>query len=172
VIYLISAGELNEKGCTVIAKGQSFSVTKEGNRVFGGNIKNKIYSVSNLDKVGSSNTALITLPKESLQEIHDKFGHVLISRISHLLESSISQSERDSLEYKLCIMAKFTKQPFKIESKTVDKPFNRIHLDLIGPIKPKPSLKHQFILTVVGNHLGYLAGFPLVHKDDTTDFLI
>ncbi|KNZ62182.1 hypothetical protein VP01_1301g1 [Puccinia sorghi] len=49
---------------------------------------------------------------------------------------------------------------------------SRLHLDLIGPIKPESSLKHWYILTVVDNHSGYLAGFPLVHKDDTTDILI
>ena len=168
----ISVGELNGKGCTVIAKGQHFTVTKEEKHVFGGNIKNNLYLVSNTDKIGSRNSAIVTSPKESLQEIHEKFGHASISRISHLLDSSISQSERDSFECKPCIMAKITKQPFKIKSKTVNKPFDRIHLDLIGPIKPKSSLKHQFILMVVENHSGYLAGFPFVHKDNTTDILI
>jgi transposase InsO family protein len=69
-------------------------------------------------------------------------------------------------------MAKITKQPFKTISQTAKKPFERIHLDLIGPIKPESSLKHRFILTIVDNHSGYLAGFPLVHKDDTTNILI
>ncbi|KNZ63499.1 hypothetical protein VP01_1135g2 [Puccinia sorghi] len=45
-------------------------------------------------------------------------------------------------------------------------------MDLIGPIKPESSLRHNYILTVVDNHSGYLAGFPLVHKSDTTDAII
>ncbi|KNZ62465.1 hypothetical protein VP01_1267g6, partial [Puccinia sorghi] len=40
------------------------------------------------------------------------------------------------------------------------------------PYQTRVQPKDQFILTVVDNHSGYLAGFPLVHKDDTTHVLI
>ncbi|KNZ50020.1 hypothetical protein VP01_463g8 [Puccinia sorghi] len=60
----------------------------------------------------------------------------------------------------------------KLESELVGKPFKQLHLDLIGLIKPESSLKHCYILTVVNNHSGYLAGFPPIRKDDTTDTLI
>ncbi|KNZ56161.1 hypothetical protein VP01_2480g2 [Puccinia sorghi] len=83
-----------------------------------------------------------------------------------------SRKYRDLFQCKSCVLAKITKQSFKAESKIVDKPFECLHLDLVGPIKPESSLKHCFILSVVDNHLVYLAGFPLVHKEDTTDVLI
>ncbi|KNZ49644.1 hypothetical protein VP01_4883g1 [Puccinia sorghi] len=78
--------------------------------------------------------------------------------------------EKANFECKSCVLSKVTKQQFSQRSELVSKPFERIHLDLIGPIKPESSLKHRFILTVVDNHSGYLAGFPLVHKNNTTDF--
>ncbi|KNZ44822.1 hypothetical protein VP01_878g3 [Puccinia sorghi] len=172
VINLISAGELNSKGCNIQSRGTSFLVKKGGRRVFDGKVINNLYLVTNPNKVGSSQTALISSGKDTLREIHEKYGHASISRINHLLGESFSQAEKDNFECKSCILAKITKQPFKIDSQLVKKPFERIHLDLIGPIKPESSLKHCFILTVVDNHSGYLAGFPLVRKDDTTDVLI
>ncbi|KNZ56653.1 hypothetical protein VP01_2352g1 [Puccinia sorghi] len=58
-------------------------------------------------------------------------------------------------------MAKITQQPFKGISRTVSKPFEKIHLDLIGPIDPQSRERPS-----------YLAGFPLVKKDDTCEVLI
>ncbi|KNZ48109.1 hypothetical protein VP01_58g2 [Puccinia sorghi] len=64
-------------------------------------------------------------------------------------------------------LAKITKKPFKGISATAEKPFEKIHLDLIGPIDPKSKEGHRYILTVVDNYSGYLDGFPLKAKDDT-----
>ncbi|KNZ51182.1 hypothetical protein VP01_4057g1 [Puccinia sorghi] len=50
--------------------------------------------------------------------------------------------------------------------------FEKIHLDLIGPIDPQSQEQRRFILTLVDNYMGYLAGFPLVKKDVTCDVLI
>ncbi|KNZ60939.1 hypothetical protein VP01_147g11 [Puccinia sorghi] len=174
VINLISAGELDSKGCTLLAKNSSFTVTKEGRVAFTGKINNGLFSVKNPKSVGSKTpiVANVLEPKESLREIHEKFGHASIARIDHLLDESISRSERENFECKSCVLAKITRQPFKLQSERANKPFERLHLDLIGPIKPESSLKHRFILTVVDNHSGYLAAFPLTNKDDTTDVLI
>ncbi|KNZ48151.1 hypothetical protein VP01_5874g1, partial [Puccinia sorghi] len=91
--------------------------------------------------------------------------------VAELFIYSIPRSERASFECKSCVLAKIIKQPFKERSSTVSKPFKRLHLDLIGPINPESSLKNCYILTVVNNHTGYLAGLPLVHKDDTTGLI-
>ncbi|KNZ49293.1 hypothetical protein VP01_5102g1, partial [Puccinia sorghi] len=174
VINLISAGKLDSKGCILHSARSRFTVSKNGKPDLKGSINNGLYSVNNPSSIGPDKLPLInmTSPKESLQEIHEKYGHASIQRIGTLLDDSFSSTERDSFECKSCVLAKITKQPFNAESAIANKPFERIHLDLIGPIKPESSLKHQFILTVVDNHSGYLAGFPLVHKDDTTDILI
>ncbi|KNZ44713.1 hypothetical protein VP01_88g5 [Puccinia sorghi] len=41
------------------------------------------------------------------------------------------------------------------------KAMERIHLDLIGPIKPQALGQSKYILSVTDNATGYLAGFPL-----------
>lgn len=89
-----------------------------------------------------------------------------------MLKDSISKIEKANFECKSCVLLKITKQPFKEQLETVSKPFERLHLDLFGPINPESSLKNQFILTVVDNYSGYLAGFPITQKDETTDVLI
>ncbi|KNZ45955.1 hypothetical protein VP01_767g6 [Puccinia sorghi] len=174
VINLVSAGELDAKGCTLVAKDSRFKVTNGDKLAFSGKINNSLFSINNPDEVGKDQRPManVSSHKESLREIHEKFGHASIPRIKPLLDGSISKSEQDSFECKSCALSKITKQPFKLVSNLASKPFERIHLDLIGPIKPESSLKHRFILTVVDNHSGYLAAFPLVNKDDTTDVLI
>lgn len=148
VINLISAGELNSRGCTLRAENSSFVVTKDGQIALKGCIKNGLYSVNNPSAIGSDllPTANLSTQKETLREIHEKFGHASIQRIETMIDKSISRSERDAFECKSCILAKLTKQPFKAKSKPADKPFKRLHLDLIGPIKPESSLKHRYIL--------------------------
>ncbi|KNZ46553.1 hypothetical protein VP01_7173g1, partial [Puccinia sorghi] len=74
-----------------------------------------------------------------------------------------------NFECKDCILSKITKQSFNLESHRASKVFERIHLDLIGPIIPQSKIGSQFILTLVDNYSGYVAGFPIAHKDDTTD---
>ncbi|KNZ52905.1 hypothetical protein VP01_3401g3 [Puccinia sorghi] len=69
-------------------------------------------------------------------------------------------------------MSKITKKPFKLTSQKVKKPWERIPLDLIGPIKPQSFGQHKYILSVMDNATGYLAGFPLVHKSNITNVLI
>ncbi|KNZ54529.1 hypothetical protein VP01_2923g1 [Puccinia sorghi] len=175
VINLISAGELDAKGCCLNAKNSTFAVSKHGQIALKGNISNGLFSVKNPDSVGAKTQPLANVSSSmttSLQEMHEKHGHASLQRLQPLLGDSFSKAEINSFECKSCVLSKITKQPFKISSKLATKPFERIHLDLIGPIKPESSLKHQFILTVVDNHSGYLAGFPLIHKDDTTDTLI
>ncbi|KNZ57551.1 hypothetical protein VP01_2129g6 [Puccinia sorghi] len=175
VINLISAGELDALGCTLSARHSKFSVSKNGKLALQGQINNGLFSVDNPDEVGNllnNPMANVSPEKETLKEVHEKFGHPSIQRIESLLDNSISTKEKSDFECKLCIVSKLTKQQFSQSSEVVSKPFERIHLDLIGPINPESSLKHRYILTVVDNHLGYLAGFPLVHKDDTTNILI
>ncbi|KNZ59752.1 hypothetical protein VP01_166g14 [Puccinia sorghi] len=145
VINLISAGELNLKGCELQAKNSTFRVTKTVQLVLKGRINNGLFTVDNPDYIGGKNQLLVnvTTQKESLRETHEKFGHASIQRIEQFLDDSISRSEKASFECKSCVLAKITKQPFKERSSTVSKPFERLHLDLIGPINPESSLKHR-----------------------------
>ncbi|KNZ49715.1 hypothetical protein VP01_4832g1, partial [Puccinia sorghi] len=105
---------------------------------------NNLFSVDNPDQKEDStqSSANFSTKKEPLMEIHEKLCHASLQHINPFLDGSINKAEKDAFEY------------------------------LIGPINPESSLKHQLILRVVDNHSGYLAGFPLVHKEDTMDALI
>ncbi|KNZ56080.1 hypothetical protein VP01_24g6 [Puccinia sorghi] len=174
VINLVSAGKLVRKGCHLHSQNSKFTVSKDGKTVLVGRITGNLFSVDKPDKHNNvtQSSAHLAAKKDSLMEIHKNFGHASLQRINPLLENSISKAKKDNFECQACVLSKITKQSFKELSEFVSKPFKRIHLDLIGPINPESSLKHHFILTVVDNHSGYLAGFPLVNKDDTTDVLI
>ncbi|KNZ56673.1 hypothetical protein VP01_2349g4 [Puccinia sorghi] len=174
VINLVSAGELVSRGCELSSKNSKFEVSNEGKLVLEGTVNNGLFSVKNPTEVGNSKNVSANLMNvnESLTELHEKFGHASIQRIEPILDNPISKDEKANFECKACILAKLTKKPFKEVSTLAKKPFERIHLDLIGPITPESSMKHRFILTVVDNNSGYIAGFPLQHKDDTTDVLI
>ncbi|KNZ48274.1 hypothetical protein VP01_5782g2 [Puccinia sorghi] len=160
VINLVSAGQLVLNGCSLFSSTNQFKVEKVNQIVLEGNISNGLFSIRNPDSVGLKHVANISSDAETLQDLHEKFGHASVQRIEQLADQPISQSEKDSFECKACTLAKITKQSFKHVSQLASKPFERLHMDLIGPIKPESTLKHNFILTVVDNHSGYLAGFP------------
>ncbi|KNZ60394.1 hypothetical protein VP01_1560g7 [Puccinia sorghi] len=150
-------------------------ISKEGRLVLKGKVNNGLFSVKHPDSVGATakHTSNTTNHHEALRDIiHKKFGHASIQRLKPLLPNSVSKCKRDNFECKSCVLSKITKQPFNRKSTTARRPFERLHLDLIGPINPESSRKHRFILTVVNSHLGYLAGFPLAKKEDTTEVLI
>ncbi|KNZ51685.1 hypothetical protein VP01_3861g3 [Puccinia sorghi] len=159
LINTISTRELSLKVCEVHAKESTFSVSKE--KFPEGKNQQRSFSLSKI--LIKSTMKINTWQIFSLQE--NPLG-------MHTMNLSISKSERVNFECKSCVLAKITKQPFKERSTTVLKPFERLHLDLVGPVNPESSLKHQYFLTVVNNHSGYLARLPLVHKNDTTDALI
>ncbi|KNZ54267.1 hypothetical protein VP01_2994g3 [Puccinia sorghi] len=172
VINLVSAGALDAKGCTLSSNAGRFKVDYQNLKVFEGKINGNLYTIDNPSEVGSESMINLTTDGQLLQQIHESFGHASVARLSKFIPDSITQKKRDCFECTACAVAKITKSPFKGISTLASKPFERIHLDLIGPISPQSKLQHRFILTVVDNFSGYLAGFPLTSKDQTTDVLI
>ncbi|KNZ45797.1 hypothetical protein VP01_77g11 [Puccinia sorghi] len=171
VINLISPGCLDNKGCVVSSSNGRFQVKKDSQIILKGSVKDNLYTVDEPVSVGA-NTSENQTALLSLQEIHESYGHASIGRLDRLIPKSFSNSDKATFECKSCTLSKITKQPFKGISTSATKPFEKIHLDLIGPIDPESRERHRFILTVVDNYTGYLAGFPLLKKDDTTDALI
>ncbi|KNZ58905.1 hypothetical protein VP01_1836g6 [Puccinia sorghi] len=174
IVNLISPGLLDKKGCLVNARNGNFVVKKLGQNLFGVRVLNNMYSVRNPDKIGSNVpfAGYSMNSSESLRDIHEKYGHASLQRIKTLLLSNISNEEKLNFECKACILSKITKHSFKLESRPTSKVFERIHLDLVGPILPPAKNQSKYILTVVDNFSGYIAGFPLINKDDTTNVLI
>ncbi|KNZ44619.1 hypothetical protein VP01_898g2, partial [Puccinia sorghi] len=131
MINLISPGCLDKKDCAVLAKNGCFKVLKSSQLVLQGSVRDGLYSVDKPESIGNPESIHYSTFPSSLQEIHESFGHALIRPLDSFIPKAISQDEKSTFEY------------------------------LIGPIDPQSREQHQFILTVVDNYLGYLAGFPL-----------
>ncbi|KNZ60513.1 hypothetical protein VP01_1542g2, partial [Puccinia sorghi] len=173
VINLVSAGTLDKKGCQTLSDTGKFLVKKIGTIVLEGRVTGNLFTINNPTSIGhGNNEALYLTKKDQIREIHESYGHASIQRLGQILPTQISNQDRLNFQCKSCIVSKISKKPFKLSSQTVNKPWERIQLDLIGPIKPQSLGQHKCILSVTDNATGYLAGFPLAHKSDTADTLI
>ncbi|KNZ61392.1 hypothetical protein VP01_1406g1 [Puccinia sorghi] len=173
VINLVSAGMLDQNGCKIHSESGKFTVKKNGILALKGKVEGNLYTIENPISIGSlDKEAHYSLNEDQIKEIHESYGHASIQRLGQMIPSQITNRERQEFQCKSCVVSKITKKPFKLTSKTVKRPWERIHLDLIGPIKPQSLGQHKYILSVTDNATGYLAGLPLVHKSDTVDTLI
>jgi hypothetical protein len=95
--------------------------------------------------------------------LHKSLGHVSYGRIRNKLGIPIKAPET----CKSCAVVKITKASFKHQTSIASKPFEEIHLDLIGPIQPLSYKKHKYILTLVDSNTRLCAAFPLTSKSET-----
>ncbi|KAI7934024.1 hypothetical protein MJO29_016595 [Puccinia striiformis f. sp. tritici] len=103
----------------------------------------------------------------SAEILHKSLGHVSYHRIRHKLR--IPLKIVNSCES--CSVAKITKASFKNIHAPARRPFEELHLDLIGPIHPPSREGHRYILTVVDSHTRYCSGIPLKNKSDVPEVL-
>jgi transposase InsO family protein len=57
------------------------------------------------------------------------------------------------------------------EHPPASKPFEEIHLDLIGPISPCSREGHRYILTVVDSHTRFCSAIPIKAKSEVASVL-
>jgi hypothetical protein len=103
----------------------------------------------------------------SAELLHNSLGHISYRRIRNKIGIPISAPET----CKSCAVVKITRASFKARSSTASKPFEELHLDIIGPITPSSSKKHRFILTMVDSYTRFVSAFPLVSKSDVCSTL-
>jgi transposase InsO family protein len=99
--------------------------------------------------------------------LHKSLGHVSYQRIRHKLGIPVKAPET----CKSCAVVKITKASFKHRSSSASKPFEELHLDLIGPIEPMSYKKHKYILTIVDADTQYCAAIPITTKGETFNHL-
>ncbi|KNZ53748.1 hypothetical protein VP01_3145g2 [Puccinia sorghi] len=155
VINLISAGELDAKGCVLHSEKAKFSVFKEGQVALKGTIRSGLYSVDNPSSVGSLNPSInLSSTKETLQEIHEKYGHASIQRLETLLDKLISRAERENFQCKSCILSKITKQPFNLNQiprkGQTTSPWEILHNKAFPPNFLRPVGTHTVTLSLTG----------------------
>jgi hypothetical protein len=98
----------------------------------------------------------------SAELIHKALGHVSYRRIRSKIGIPIKAPEA----CKSCAVVKITKALFKHQSSNASKPFEEVHLDLIGPISPLSYKNHKYILTIVDSNTCFCATIPLCAKSD------
>jgi hypothetical protein len=67
---------------------------------------------------------------------------------------------------KTCAVVRITKASFKHQSSNTSKPFDEVHLNLIGPISPLSYKNQKYILTIVDSNTRFCAAIPLCTKSD------
>ncbi|POW01580.1 hypothetical protein PSTT_12373 [Puccinia striiformis] len=71
-----------------------------------------------------------------------------------------------------CAVSKITKGSFHTRHSQASKPFEELHLDLVGPISPTSRGGHRYFMTVVDSCTRFVAAIPLKRKSDATESII
>jgi len=107
-------------------------------------------------------------------ELHKRYGHISFDTLKNLPEYPKFSTTPSKCE--ACEKGKATK-PSAPQSKVgpirTTKPLERIHCDLVGPIKPPtPGKQYQYLLVVTDDYSRYMSAKLLCTKDKTTDALV
>lgn len=101
----------------------------------------------------------------SSELLHKSLGHVSYRRIRQRLGIPL----KDFSTCEACAVAKITKGSFHTRHSTASKPFEEIHLDIVGPISPSSREGHRYFLTVVDSCTRFCAAIPLRSKSDVAE---
>lgn len=154
-VNLLSLHQLLLDSCNVKFDINHFQVTKNNKLLFEGHYQNNIPVI----EIESDNHQTHL---SSAELLHKSLGHVSYHRIRHNLGIPVKPPE----VCKSCSVVKITKASFNHRRSHATRPFEEIHLDLIGPITPVSINKHRYILTVVDSNTRYCSAIPLVSKSD------
>ena len=112
--------------------------------------------------------------KEAL-ELHERYGHISYDTLKSLPECSKFDTKP---RCEACEKGKATKPAARNHNKKgtqirTSRPLERLHADLVGPIKPTtPSTQYKYLLTVTDDYSRYVVTTRLKAKSGTTDALI
>ncbi|KNZ54063.1 hypothetical protein VP01_3056g2, partial [Puccinia sorghi] len=94
-------------------------------------------------------------------------GHVSY----HQIRQKLGIPLRNTVSCEACALSKITRASFKSKHKKASRPFEELHLDLIGPISPTSHLGDRYILTVVDSHTRFCSAIPIASKSDVFETL-
>ncbi|KNZ60670.1 hypothetical protein VP01_1520g1 [Puccinia sorghi] len=93
------------------------------------------------------------------------------SHQSHFTQSKLLHKSlgHDHKACEACTVAKVTKKSFHTKNSRASKPFEEIHMDLVGPIFPSSRKGHCYLLTVVDSCTRYCSVIPVKSKSDVSE---
>ncbi|KNZ48229.1 hypothetical protein VP01_5814g1 [Puccinia sorghi] len=96
------------------------------------------------------------------EELHKPLGNVSYARLGQKLGIPL----RNTTKCEACALGKITKASFKSKHQQAARPFEELHLDLIGPISPTSRENDRYILTVVDSNTRYCLATPINLKSN------
>lgn len=134
-VNLISLGALMNLGARLSVdsnwKPSSFSLSSQGKIIISGHIVNNLFVI---DMSTKSKKAYYS--SSELLQIHRSLGHASIDRMEKYLKLTIPANQKHKFECINCDKSKITRKPFSGHQQPANCCFERIHLDLMGPINP------------------------------------
>lgn len=174
-LNLISLGALTSRGaklrvnCNV--NPNTFQVSYDNSILLSGSILNNLF-VINMKNRKMETTHEAHYSNEELHTIHQTLGHASVERSKKYLNCTLPSSLKDNFECLSCDRSKITQKPFNHVQPIAQGCFEKIHLNLIGPMNTTSKGGFRYILNLVNSHLGYIACFPLKHKSDAAKTLM
>lgn len=159
-VNLISLHRLLLDNCKVNFDLNQFVITKDNETSLSGNYHNNL-PVVKLEPVKHQSHLILA------EKLHKSLGHVSYSRIRNKLGIPVKPPEI----CRACAVSKVTCSSYKHRSSRASRPFEELHLDLIGPISPASREGDRYILTVVDSITRYCSATPINQKSDIINIL-
>ena len=107
-------------------------------------------------------------------ELHESYGHISYDTLQMLPECPKLETKP---RCEACEKGKATKPPARNQGKNgtirTSKPLERLHADLVGPMKPiTPSTQYRCLLVTTDDVSQYVVTKPIRTKNETTDALV
>jgi hypothetical protein len=112
--------------------------------------------------------------KVSLADLHELFGHTNVADLKKLVVTTngLELSDRDSFTCEVCLLSNLNKQISRVEPNRATRPFQRIHVDIVGPIQPSGDGKERYWIIYTDDFTRYRCIDIMEHKLDFTSSLL
>jgi len=154
-VNLLSLHRLLLDNCKVNFEINRFSIIRNNEPFLFGSYHNNLPVVNLTPAVHHAHLSLA-------EKLHKSLGHVSYSRIRNKLGIPIKPPG----SCQSCAVSKITRASYKHRTSRAARPFEELHLDLIGPITPMSHKKHRYILTIVDGNTRFCSAIPLTSKSD------
>ncbi|KNZ44894.1 hypothetical protein VP01_8722g1 [Puccinia sorghi] len=159
-VNLLSVRCLVLEGYQIAFEMNSFAIKKNDKLCMDGRY------VNNLPTIEFSNTKHDSL-FSSGELIHKALGHVRYKKIRQRLGIPMNNCQ----PCEACAVSKVTRGSFHSRHSKSSKPFEEIHLDIVGPITPASREGHRYFLTILDSCTRFCSAIPLKNKSEVSNSL-